>query len=107
MLWTNIENIRLKKSDKEIILNADGHLNDKHIMCAQLLIKKQFPNINGLKSTLQQQKEIVPLQKQSLQIIHLPGHWVTVSTLNSESEDIVLYDSSSLNISEQIKLLLS
>ena len=106
-VWTAIENTRLNNFDKEILLNKDECLNDKHIMCGQLLIKKAFPHIGGLLSTLQQQKNIVPLQSKSLQIVHLPGHWICVSTMNCENEDIVLYDSSSLNINEHLKWLLS
>ena len=55
-VWTAIENTRLNNFDREILLNKDECLNDKHIMYGQLLIKKAFPHIGGLLSTLQQQK---------------------------------------------------
>ena len=72
------------------------------------LSRKHFhAHIGSLLSTLQQQKNIVPLQSKSLQIVHLPGHWICVSTMNCENEDIVLYDTSSLNINEHLKWLLS
>jgi len=105
--WITIENIRLWESDKELLLDPDKWLDDKHVMCAQLLIKRQFPQIGGLQSTLLQQKKIIPLPKKSLQIVHLPGHWISVSTMNTENDDIVLYDSSLLGVDKDNKLWLS
>lgn len=105
--WITIENIRLWESDEELFLDPDKWLDDKHVMCAQLLIKRQFPKIGGLQSTLLQQKKIIPLPKKSLQIVHLPEHWISVSMMNTKNDDIVLYDSSSLGVDENTKLLLS
>ena len=43
-------------SEEEILLNAEGLLNNKYIKRAQYLVKRKFPNVCGLHSTLQQQK---------------------------------------------------
>ena len=59
-------------------------LNDKHINAGQKLIKLRFPSILGLQNTLLQQKEIIPLLSNALQVVYLPGHWIAVSTVNVE-----------------------
>lgn len=82
-------------------------LNDKHINIGQQLIRQHFPNIGGLHSTLLQQKRIIPLASNALQVVYLPGHWIAVSTVNTEKEDIVLYDSLSSTVTEKTKILLS
>ena len=41
------------------------------IKCAQYLVKNKFSNVCGLCSTLQQQKQVAPLEPNSLQIIHI------------------------------------
>jgi len=78
-LWVMFKIVKFRMSDKEILINANGLLNDKHIKCTQSLIKSKFPNIGGLRSTLLQQKKVTPLEPNSLQIIHLPGHWIAAS----------------------------
>ena len=99
MNGVTVGKVRLKVSDKENLLNIKGLLNDRHIMCAQYLIKRKFPNVCGLRSTLLQQKKVTPLVPNLLQIIHLPGHWISASTINLTNEDIVVYDSLSTKIS--------
>ena len=61
-------------------------------MCAQLLIERQFRKIGELQFTLLQLKRIILLPNKSLQIIHLPGHWIYVSTMNTKNDNIFLYD---------------
>ena len=100
-------NITLKHSDKEILLDANGKLNDKHINSGQQLIKQHFPNIGGLRSTSLQQKGIIPLPLNALQVVYLPGHWIVVSTINAEKEDIVVYDSLYSTLHEKTKILLA
>ena len=48
-LW--LPDLHLNTTDKEI-LTGGGWLNDKHIMAAQLLLKKQFPHVHGLQPTI-------------------------------------------------------
>ena len=69
------------------MLNVEGLLNDKHWhqVCS---IFSQEPNVCGLHSTLQQQKQVAPLEPNSLQVIHLPGHWIAASTMNLSKENI-------------------
>ena len=53
--WIKCGNIQLCKKDK-IALYSGKELNDQHINAAQLLLKQQFPHLNGFQSTLYQLK---------------------------------------------------
>jgi len=62
-------------------------LTDVEINFAQSLLKKQFPKLNGLDSTLYQEKKIELSEgsvQNKLQIIHCKArqHWIIASTLN-------------------------
>ena len=59
-------------------------LTDEEINLAQQLLKKQFPNLNGFKSTLLQDKKCSLIEKEvrdKVQIIHCKGRTVS-STRN-------------------------
>ena len=61
-------------------------LTDKYINLAQRILKEQFPELNGLNSTLfqlKQQKLTEAMVKNWLQIIFCPEchHWITASTV--------------------------
>ena len=80
-------------------LCSDNLLDDIHIGAAQELIKKQFPNIGGLRNTvLQNSESLKPLQSaENLQIIHVKldkiDHWVLISTIGCGKGEVELYDS--------------
>ena len=78
-------------SHKEVILRGD-QLDDTVINFAQKLLKKQFPNINGLHNPLLQTKKQVDGEKsQQLQVVHCrSNHWILASTVHDESPDKVL-----------------
>ena len=82
-------------------------------MCAQLLIKKQYPNITGLDPTILQEvgslKPFPPGSK-SLQILHTDGnHWIAASNNIgcTTTEDIIVCDSMYTSISASTRQLLS
>ena len=63
---------------------------------AQKLLKKQFPNINGLQNTLlQAKKQVNTGELQRLQVIHSRGnHWIIASTVHDEGPNkVMIYDS--------------
>ena len=81
------------------LLLQSGQLSDNHIDFAQELLKKQFPSICGLQSTLLvsvSRCSRVSLLKNSLfvQIVFSKNrkHWITVSVSGSQSS-IKIYDS--------------
>ena len=90
--WITVGNMALKMSDKEILLDSNGKLSGKHINMGQQLIKQHFPSIYRLQSTLfQQKKKFISLPANGLQVVHLPGNWIAVSTINVRKEDVIHY----------------
>ena len=92
--WVQVGPIVLTMADKEIV--TKGHeLNDLHINMCQMLIRNQFPAIAGLCSTLKVTTTSVECWVQNyVQIFHCRGnHWVTVSTLGCDTNEVMVYDS--------------
>ena len=79
-------------------MSAQGSkLSDMKINVFQRLLKAQFPEINGLQSTLLQAKSHVSNEPNhnKLQIIHCNerDHWITATTIECEMGVIKVYDS--------------
>uniref|UniRef100_A0A1X7V3B4 Ubiquitin-like protease family profile domain-containing protein n=1 Tax=Amphimedon queenslandica TaxID=400682 RepID=A0A1X7V3B4_AMPQE len=72
-------------------------LTQDHIYYAQELLKTQFPTINGLHSTLLQNKPVTNKEdlKDKLQIVHCNGnHWIAASNIKCDADcDVAIYDS--------------
>ena len=112
-VWTAVGYIYLHVSDKYILCNKqckERWLNDKHMTCAQMLLKQQFPSVGGLNDTMNQKTKVnfQPLPGNSLQILHInDNHWASVSTMHCQDEDIVLYDSMYSIMDMSTKVLLA
>lgn len=66
-VWVSFGKYKLLQTDK-VAISKGQWLSDNHIMIAQILIKEQFPHLNGLESTLyQNSKPIV----NALQVVHV------------------------------------
>ena len=93
-VWTNLENITLYMEDKQKILGNDL-LNDDYINTAQNLLKRQFPSLTGLESTLTVGRTVYDNWVCNyLQFLHCRGnHWITVSTLGCAKGEINIFDS--------------
>jgi len=91
--WVCLDRVTLNLNDKAVLL--DGHcLTDKHISFAQALMKKQFPSINGLKSTLVAERHGKVLPPNGLQILLVRGnHWILLSTMQCSEDSVKVYDS--------------
>ena len=70
-------------------------LSDLHINLAQSILKRQFPPLRGLCSTLIQKRKHNNVDlKNQLQIIHSHGdHWIAASNVGCEDEITHVYDS--------------
>ena len=104
--WLQLDGILLTQDDKEQL--SDGRwLNDKHINVAQLLLRKQFPHIDGWKETLllhRKQEKI----KQGVQIIHSRGnHWIVASTLRCSKSEVQIFDSLHTSVDTDSKNVIS
>jgi len=90
--WTQHDGIVLSEHDK-VQLCSGKWLSDKHVNFAQSLLKKQFPQVNGLKSTLLLHKTQDKI-KEGVQIIHSRGnHWIVASTLGCSGSVVKIFDS--------------
>ena len=82
-VWTAFERCVLQVSDKVLIENG-AELTDKHMQFVQCMIKKRFPSVGGLYSTLLQDKpsSLGSRTANTIQIVHCKKrrHWITVST---------------------------
>ena len=95
-LWTTFERCVFQVSDKVLIENG-AELTDKHMQFAQCMIKKQFPSVGGLNSTLLQDKppSLGSRTANTIQIVHCKKrrHWITVSTKWCQGDHVAVYDS--------------
>ena len=94
---------------ENIIMGVE--LSDIHINLAQRFLKHQFPGLNGLESTLFQDKEHTLTEdnvKNKLQIIHCKQrhHWIVASTVNGRYEEVVIIDSLFRAIDEETKQII-
>ena len=63
-------------------------------------MKQQFPNIQGLRSTLLQHQASKSVLKDQVQVIHDRGdHWIVASNVGCKKKEVSIYDSvySSIN----------
>jgi len=87
-------------SHKRAIL-LGNQLDDAIVSLAQKLLKKQFPNINGLQNSILQAKTQVNSENQ---VVHCCGnHWILASTVHDDSPNRViiyysLYDNITLTV---------
>ena len=81
--WLSLKEIDLTEMDKTRIMSGI-ELTDNHIDFVQELLKKQFPHISGLQSTLVLVKrQKLPVTSTYLQIIHSRGnHWIVALNIH-------------------------
>ena len=103
---------------KAKIINFEGvvvmgeQLTDAEINFAQSLLKKQFPKLNGLASTLYQEKKTILSEasvQNKLQIIHCNSrqHWIVASTLNCPLGEVKVYDSIFYNCDQETEVIIA
>ncbi|KAL5503163.1 hypothetical protein EMCRGX_G010071 [Ephydatia muelleri] len=99
-IWVKCGDVTLTKQEKDRLIG--GHeLSDTHINFAQLLLKQQFPNIDGFRNTLQQNKPFIKRLPESsaklMQVIFIRKcHWACI--LLNENQ-VSLYDSAYTSVS--------
>ena len=77
-----LERVVLKLDDRNILLNGLC-LNDKHMSYMQLLLKRQFSSVLGLKSTLIAERHGGVLPQNGLQVLLVrDNHWILLSTID-------------------------
>ena len=99
---------KLSNSDIERIIMGE-ELCDANINLVQRLLRVQFPELGGLRSTLLQQKEApIPERKENmLEIVHRGSqhHWVVVTTIGSKRDagELLVYDSIFKNVDRETR----
>ena len=86
-------------------------LSDLDINLAQRLLKAQFPQLQGLQSTLLQDNKITVSDKSvqnKLQIIHCKDrdHWVVGTTIGCDKDEMKIYDSYYCTIDRPTKVII-
>ena len=94
------------KEVEDIIMG--NKLSDLHINMAQNLLKKQFPWLKGLKSTLLQGKQQT-FTEDELQIIHCfeRHHWIVATTVKCANGQVHVVDSLFKSLDDKTKATIS
>ena len=99
----------MNQSHKRVILSGEWFWGT-HLTAVQILLKQQFPNVNGLIDTHKVTQKGVTLSGGSVQILHINGnHWITMSTLMSTKNDydVTVYDSLNSCVNHGTKMQLA
>ena len=94
-VWTKVDSIVLSRRDKEKISKGEM-LDDLVRNSVQVLLKKQYPDLLGLQSTLLQSGKQQGMKENhdQVKIIHSRGnHWIVASTIHSRDGVFQVYDS--------------
>ena len=92
-IWVKVHDISLTFEDKHILEQGEK-LTDKHINCAQRILKLKFPGINGLRLTLLQGQAHKQSTTNAVQIFHVnDDHWVCGTTVGTTRKEVLIYDS--------------
>ena len=96
---------RSLKEEEYRRITAGETLSDVSMCLAQCILKNQFPALNGLQSTLLQQKTnsatTSKLNTNCLQIIHYrSNHWIVALTIGCEQVEV--YDSLHESIDKKV-----
>ena len=93
-VWLHLYKYTLMHTDLSTLLTSGSPLNDKHINLAQTLLRKQFPKLSALQSTLLQFKALDKKFLSGIQIVHCPNdHWVTLFKEHPSTNVIKVFDS--------------
>ena len=92
--WMQCGMVMLTEYDRKILATGEK-LTDQHMNFAQTLLQLQFPELNGLQSTLYQSRSLaLNTNKHALQIIHCRGdHWIVATTIEYDFRNIRMFDS--------------
>ena len=97
--WLTIHNsnqpdskVTLYLVSKSNILNPKGWLTDSEIHVGQMLLKMEFPLVDGLCDPAITGDLVTPATSEFVQIINTGAHWVCMSTMSTSPGTVKLYD---------------
>ena len=107
--WIRNDTISLTMDCKLAIEKKREMLDDRVILAAQNILKRQFTEVNGFQPSILSQGDITfqPCRENMVQILfkgsNKCGHWLTISTLNIKPGYVNVYDSSNLELCSDVK----
>ena len=75
------------------ILKPTYWLHDSEIHAGQVLLKKEFPFIDGLQDPAVKGSLVIPATSEFVQIINVGKHWVCISTIGCQAGIVKIFDS--------------
>ena len=90
--WVKLENCNpdnpeskliLYEASKSSILNKTSWLTDSKVHAGQLVLKKEFPFLDGLNDTTITRSQVVPARSDFVQIVNTGPHWVCLRTIGT------------------------
>ena len=100
---------QLYLSDKNIEIAKNGWLTDDHLLLVNSILKREYPEADGLQDTVLQQNCSwkVPVSE-FVQFLHVEGnHWTTISNIGEKENCVNLYDSLYCGVSQTRKELIA
>ena len=85
--------LTLNHEHKEGILRSNYWLHDIEIQAGQIMLKKEFPLVDGLHPPFIKGELVIPALSEFIQIINVGRHWVCMSTIGCEDSTIRVFDS--------------
>ena len=89
-LWLTLQNVcpddpesrlTILEAAKNNIMDKTGWLYDTEINAGQILLKKQFPLVDGLRDPAIRGHLVDPETSEFVQFINVEGHWLCLSTI--------------------------
>ena len=100
--WLTIDNstpcdpdtkLTLYKESRDGILKTTYWLHDSEIHAGQILLRKEFPHVDGLQDPAFRGELVLPAAYEFVQIINVGRHWVCISTIGCQAGTIKVFDS--------------
>ena len=102
MTWLTIDSsspdypdskLTLYKESRDGIVKPTYWLHDSEIHAGQVLLKKQFPHVDGLQDPAITGPQVVPATSEFVQVVNVGRHWVCISTIGCQVSTVKVFDS--------------
>ena len=99
--WITIDNaspddpqskLTLNHEHREGILKPNYWLHDTEIQAGQVMLKKQFPFVDGLHCPSIKGVLVIPASSEFIQILNAGRHWVCMSTIGCSAGTVQVFD---------------
>ena len=100
--WLTIDNstpcdpdakLTLYKESRDGILKTTYWLHDSEIHAGQILLKEEFPHVDGLQDPAIRGELVLPAAYEFVQVVNVGRHWACISTIGCQTGTIKVFDS--------------